>query len=263
VITETHDEAEQPWYIRYYQERFAEEYEPFDEATTQAQVDFVESVLRLSPPARILDLACGWGRHSRPLGQRGYDVVGLDLSPAFLRAAGAAQQSGTSWVRGDMRWLPFASASFDVVICLWNSFGYFDDAGNRQVVREASRLLVPGGALLLDIPNRDFLLGWRVLGRDWNQEGEAHVLRSRRLDPLSSVLHNETMILRSDGSSQRYDMHVRCYTFPELRGLLASEGLEADPSVFGEYDLAEGLSLDSYQLIVVARKGSQQPVSSP
>jgi len=248
--------VDEPWYVRYYRERFLEEYEPFDGAATEAQVGFVERVLRLSPPARILDLACGLGRHSRPLAQRGHEVVGLDLNEAFLRAGRAMGQGEVSWGCGDMRRPPFPADCFDAVICLWNSFGYFDDAGNSQVVQEIARLLAPGGGLLLDIPNRDFLLTQGVLGQDWSREGETYVLRSRRLNPLTSVLHNETLILGSDASCRRYEMRIRCYTFPEVQELLAEAGLEVEPPVYGGYDPLEKLSLDSYQMIVVARRVS-------
>jgi SAM-dependent methyltransferase len=219
-------------------------------------VDFLENALELNPPARILDLACGWGRHSRRLAERGYEVLGLDLSEVFLQKGRAAGAEGAAWVCGDMRALPFPAGCFDAVICLWNSFGYFDEAGNRQVMREVSRLLVPGGGFLLDTTNRDFLLTWGVLGQDWSRQGECHILRSRRLDPLTSVLHNETLILSSDGSNRSYDMWIRCFTFPELRRMLVAERLEVQLPVYGGYDLAEPLSLDSYQMIVAARKGS-------
>jgi SAM-dependent methyltransferase len=242
------------WYVRYYRERFVEEYEPFDEADTSAQVDFAERALSLSISARILDLACGWGRHSRPLADRGYEVVGLDLSEAFLRSGRAVRESGVGWVNGDMRWLPFPDCHFDAVICLWNSFGYFDDRGNSQVVQEVSRVLVPEGRLLLDIPNRDFLISYNVLGQDWGQEGDTYVLRSRRLDPLTGVLHNQTVILGPDGSKRQYEMRIRCYTFPELHHLLAGAGLATGETAYGGYDLARKLSLDSYQMVVVARK---------
>lgn len=243
-----------PWYVRYYRERFIEEYEPFDESTTRAQASFVETVLGLPPPARILDIACGWGRHSRVWAEHGYEVTGLDLTEAFLRAGYASGQGGIGWVCGDMRRLPFSSSTFDAVVCLWNSFGYFDDADNDHVVQEVSRLLMPGGRVLLDVPNRDFLLTPGVLGQDWNQEEGAHVLRSRRLDPLTSVLHNETLVLDSDGGQRRYDMRIRCYTFPELRQLLAGARLGTGLLAYGGYSLTEELSLDSYQMIVVAHK---------
>jgi len=93
-----------------------------------------------------------------------------------------------------------------------------------------------------------------VLGQDWAQEGEAYVLRSRRLDPLTSVLHNETLILKPDGARRRYEMRIRCYTLPELRQMLAKAGLWAGFSVYGSYDRTEELSLDSYQMLVVAHK---------
>lgn len=246
---------QEPWYVRYYRERFTEEREPFDEAATLAQVDFVERALGMTPPARVLDLACGWGRHSHLLAERGYNVVGLDLSETFLRTGRADGDHGIDWVRADMRSLPLRDGCFDAVVCLWNSFGYFSESGNTQVAGEVARLLVPWGGFLLDITNRDFLLTWGVLGQDWSKEGEAHILRSRQLDPLTSVLHNQVLILESDGLRRSYEMRVRCYTFPELRRLLAGEGLEVELPVYGGYDLAEMLSLDSYQMIVVARKG--------
>jgi hypothetical protein len=141
------------------------------------------------------------------------------------------------------------------VICLWNSFGYFSESDNSQVVAEVARLMVPGGYFLLDITNRDFLLTWGVLGQDWSHEREAHVLRSRQLDPLTGVLHNKVLILEPDGRRRSYEMRIRCYTFPELERLLTEAGLKVRLPVYGAYDLTEMLSLDSYQMVVVARKG--------
>jgi SAM-dependent methyltransferase len=251
----------EPWFVRYYREWFAEDHEPFDDVTTSAQVDFVEEALDLHARARILDLACGWGRHSRILAKHGYEVVGLDLSEEFLRTGRSSSQSIFAWICGDMRSLPFRAQSFDAVICLWNSFGYFDEVGNEQVLREVSRLLVPEGSFLLDTTNRDFLLSWGVLGQDWVPEGDRIVLRSRQLDPLTGVLHNETLIVDPDGENRSYEMRIRCFTFPELRRMLAAEQLEVTEPVCGSYDLSEPFALDSYQMIVTARKG-RCPITS-
>jgi SAM-dependent methyltransferase len=153
-----------------------------------------------------------------------------------------------------MRWLPLDDDHFDAAICLWNSFGYFDDAGNDQVVSEIARVLAPGGRLVLDVPNRDFLVSFGVLGRDWEQDGESYVLRSRQLEPSTSVLRNDTLVLAPDGGRRAYQMRIRCYTLPELRRLLASSGLEVNSETYGEYDESQKLSMNSYQIIVAARK---------
>lgn len=255
TIQETKSVPE-PWFVRYYREWFAEDHEPFDDATTSAQVDFIEEALDLHASARILDLACGWGRHSRILAKHGYEVVGLDLSEEFLRTGRSESESILTWICGDMRSLPFRAESFDAVICLWNSFGYFDEVGNEQVLREVSRLLVPDGRFLLDTANRDFLLSWGVLGQDWMPEGDRIILRSRQLDPLTSVLHSETLIIDPDGENRSYQMRIQCFTFPELKRMLAAEQLEVTHPVCGNYDVSEPLALDSYQMIVTARKDS-------
>ena len=75
---------------------------------------------------RVLDVPCGTGRIAKRLAERGLDVVGVDLTDRFLDEARAA---GLVVERADMRELPFED-TFDVAICMWGSFGYFDDAGN-------------------------------------------------------------------------------------------------------------------------------------
>ena len=79
----------------------------------------------LTPGQRVLDAGCGYGRIAIPLGRSGYEVTGLDLSDALLRAARErAGQQGTSvrWVRGSMCRMPLLDSSFDVVLCLWSAF---------------------------------------------------------------------------------------------------------------------------------------------
>ena len=108
--------------------------------------------LHLAPHSRILDLGCGAGRHSLALGERGFQVVGLDLSETLLAQARHEEQQRwfpIEFVQGDMRALPYEN-HFDAVICYFSTFGYFDDADNRQVLEQVNAALKPGGQLLLD-----------------------------------------------------------------------------------------------------------------
>jgi SAM-dependent methyltransferase len=103
----------------------------------------------------VLDVCCGPGRHARLLATRGYQVTGVDASPAALERA-RVRDGGARYVLGDMRELHAYAGAFDAVLCLWQSFGYFDAATNRDVLRQMAAALRPGGRLALDIFHRTF-----------------------------------------------------------------------------------------------------------
>jgi SAM-dependent methyltransferase len=108
-----------------------------------------EAFFELLPPphGRVLDLGCGEGRLARELRRRGYDVVGIDASPTLVRLAGEADPTGEYRV-ADAAALPFADGSFDLVIPFM-SLQDMDDA--TGALREAARVLAPGGRLCLAI----------------------------------------------------------------------------------------------------------------
>jgi SAM-dependent methyltransferase len=117
-------------------------------------------------PKRILDLNCGIGRHSIELGKLGIEVLGTDLSPAYIKIAGqrAKKQNVEDKVGFkvvDMRQVKSALSSeepFDGILCLWTSFGFYDDDTNDDILRQCLKLIKPGGFFALDIINRDWLL---------------------------------------------------------------------------------------------------------
>lgn len=117
-------------------------------------------LLRFPEGARVLDMCCGPGVFAEPLARRGYDVTGVDLSPAMIdRARARAAETGTevTYHREDARtYAP--EKGFDVALNLFTSFGYFEDpADNAQVLRTLHGSLVPGGALVLDLAGKELL----------------------------------------------------------------------------------------------------------
>lgn len=100
-------------------------------------------------PARVLDIACGTGELARRLARRGWQVVGLDLCPSMLRCARHKLNGEARLVRfveADSECIPFAADSFDTVTCA-NAFHHFPN--QQMVIREALRVLRPGGRLLV------------------------------------------------------------------------------------------------------------------
>src|SRR5690606_27101074 len=88
--------------------------------------DSLRVVMGLAPGARVLDLACGWGRHSHALAETGLDVVGVDRSTELLREASSGSLGGGPWwICADLRDLPLSDGTFEAVVCLFSSLGYF------------------------------------------------------------------------------------------------------------------------------------------
>ncbi len=101
----------------------------------------------LPPPRTALEVGCGEGRVTRDLHARGYETTGLDAAPTLVRLAQEADTGG-AYLVADAAALPFAEASFDVVVA-YNSLMDFDDLPGA--VREAARVLEPGGRLCASV----------------------------------------------------------------------------------------------------------------
>ena len=146
------------------------EYEPiFSLVHDRRDVARVVDVLGLPADSCVLDVPCGQGRHAHLLAEAGFDVTGLDYSTELLKRA-KARGTGTHlrYQRGDMRALPAGwTASFDAVLNLFTSFGFFTHpADDARVVREFARVLKPGGALLWHGGSRDGVVR-AFIARDW------------------------------------------------------------------------------------------------
>jgi SAM-dependent methyltransferase len=124
---------------------------------TEAEVDRAIAMLRPEGTERVLDLACGIGRHSRELRRRGFEVVGVDISPELLEiAVGETEMEGleVEFVQADLRQLDFQE-EFDLVLSLNDgAVGYFEtDEENRRTFEVVARALRPGGGHLVQLPN--------------------------------------------------------------------------------------------------------------
>src|SRR5438552_10397047 len=161
-------EPNSDWWRTWFGPRYLALYDETLTERTPVEIDRLDALLTLRPPRRILDLPCGQGRHAIELARRGYDVTGADLSPYLLEVAeerGRARGVRVRWLSADMR-RPIAGETFDVVLNLFTSLGYFaHEADDRKVVRAAASMLVRGGRFVLELIN-----GERVMTRLQEQE---------------------------------------------------------------------------------------------
>jgi SAM-dependent methyltransferase len=216
------------WYQEWFGEEYLELYSHRDEAEARQQVAFFQSVC--GPlDGRVLDLACGMGRHIQELQTLGYRAVGCDLSYTLLRT-GITEYGAMAVARADMRHLPFGDSVFAGLVNFFTSFGYFaEEDENLQVVREMSRVLQGGAQFLFDYLNVD-------------RELDNLVQRETRDTPLGLV-RIERWFDRSDRSfnkrmtigEKRYLERVRGYDLDEISAMFASCNLSIR-SAFGDFD---------------------------
>ena len=222
---------------------------------TEREAQFIAESLQIPTGGALLDLACGYGRHAMELAAKSYKVTGLDLSlPLLIRAADAARRVGVNvnFIHGDMREMTFEN-EFDGAYCMFTSFGYFDDDTNRKVAANLARAIKPGGKLLIDVVNRDYIVH-DLPTRVWWQGDGCVVLEEVDFNYFSSRVQVQRSIIFEDGRQVEQEISIRAYSLHEIGKVLHHSG-------FRVTEVSGGLSLrgkffgaNSRQLIVVAEK---------
>jgi SAM-dependent methyltransferase len=213
--------------------------------------------------ARLLDVPCGIGRHSLPFARRGFRVVGVDYSPPFVsRARERAEEEGVENVRfveGDMRRLATAlrdeRGTFDAVLNLWTSIGYWDDETDVRILRQFREMARTQGVLVLDTINRDHLVRhFRRYGAE--TYGDLRHIEVREFDVLESRPVSEWRFYRREGRDLRHEVTVRinprAYALHELVRLVERAGWRYE-GAFGGFKM-EKPHVDLPRLVVVGRK---------
>ncbi|MDY7001735.1 MAG: GNAT family N-acetyltransferase [Thermodesulfobacteriota bacterium] len=200
-----------------------------DPKVTAAEADMLVDLLDLEPGDHILDLCGGHGRHALELSRRGFrNLTVMDYS-LFLLEHGRGNLEGNGGVRfcrGDARCLGFSQGSFDAVVVMGNSFGYFmDDAENIKIIREINRVLKPGGRLLLDLANRDHV-GSNLAPVIWHEaDGDVIVCRKRTLKK-QGVAAREIVLSRERGLVRESAYFFRLFRRAEIRKILGCHGFD-------------------------------------
>ncbi|MER8899552.1 class I SAM-dependent methyltransferase [Mesorhizobium sp. M0676] len=216
------------------------------------QSELIWRILSLREDVPVLELGCGYGRITNRLAEKGAQVAGLDISPILLKKAEAdAAERGVNvqYVLGDMRSLPWRDR-FDAAFLWYTTFGYFDDADNERVLREAASALRKGGRLLIDYPNRvDFLRHKSPICYVTERSADVRIDIFSN-DVLSDRSNLERIVVR-DGSVRRTHLSFKQYGFSEYVRMLRSAGFEA-VEAYGQE--GEAFTYDSSRLLVVAYK---------
>jgi len=210
---------ESPWYDAAFDEDYLAVYPHRDAAAAREEV---RALARRGLSGRVLDLGCGFGRHLAALRELGLAAFGLDRSAALLARVEAPLRERV--VRGDFRALPFAPRSFQAVLMLFSSFGYFGDGENAAVLGGIARLLAPGGVAVLDLMNPARIRA-TLVPRSVTRRGGLEIEERRALVADGTRVVKDVCLRREGGLARSWREDVRLYDSGELRPLLAAAGL--------------------------------------
>lgn len=248
-----------PWYLEkagFFGRQYLVEYSDLISITkTKHEIDFLVKILRLKKGAKILDLACGHGRHTIELARRGFKMTGQDINSLFLKKAKqSAQRIGLkiNWIKSDMRRIPFEN-EFDVIMNLFTAFGYLEnDDEDQTVISQIARALRPGGKFVIDFINRDRIIR-TYREKDWTELPSYSILLSKRkFNMITGRNEERRIIISKTGERKIFNPSIRMYTLSELITMCRNAGLKFI-EVYGDYD-GSSINLDSKRCILVVKK---------
>ena len=230
-----------PYYHILYQQRNNAEAEFF--------IDNLCGYLKPDDNSRLLDIACGRGRHSIYLNKQGYDVTGIDLSIANIQYAKQFENNRLHFYVHDMRYL-FYINYFDIALNLFTSFGYFEtEYDHIKALKTFRKALKPNGLMVLD-----FFNCYKI----------AHVLKYSEVKTLDGITFNIHKKIEGDkitkhiefedkGKQYAFTEEVKAFAVADFKRFFAQSGFEVVHN-FGNYKLEEFDLETSDRLIFICKK---------
>jgi cyclopropane fatty-acyl-phospholipid synthase-like methyltransferase len=244
---------DKPWYEQWFDRaEYDIVYRHRDEADARKLLELILRETGLESGSRVLDMACGRGRHVRFLAEAGYRVTGVDLSEnAIAVAKEMARSTGLDiqFEVGDMR-DPVCDQCFAMVVNLFTSFGYFtQDEENAQAVLAMAKSLETGGWLVQDFMNGRY---WRANLVPFDEREQGGLLIQQRRWIEGGRLNKEITLADPGAEERRYTESVRLFSLDDFERMYESAGLSI-LQVFGDSD-GSSFGEDSRRLIIFANR---------
>ncbi len=244
-------EESQPWFETWFDSPYYHTlYANRDEEEARAFIDAILDRLQPAPHARMLDLACGQGRYSRYLAEKGFaEVVGLDLSVRSIQEARKHEAENLSYYTHDMR-LPYRANYFDFIFNFFTSFGYFEqDKEDLRTLQSIRKGLRPEGVFILDFFNAQYVID-HLTGSEQKEKGGIQFDLHKEVKGNRIIKH---IAFRDQGKPFSFTESVRLYFHDEFEHMFEQAGLTITER-FGDYQLHPFDSHISPRLILEARR---------
>ena len=218
-------------------------YKDRDFAEAENFITLLINYLNIQKDSKIIDLACGKGRHSVFLNKMGYEVLGLDLSQKSIEHNKQFENASLKFEVHDMRdeiLTELSTQKADAVLNLFTSFGYFEDENDdRKVFQSISNILKDDGYFVLDFLNAKWVENTLVKEEITTKEGIDFTIRKKIEDQY--VIKD--ISFKDGGEEFHFFEKVKLHTLEEMNRYAEEFNLER-VHIFGDYQLNE-FDLDS------------------
>lgn len=241
------------WFNEWFNaEEYLNVYSHRNEEDAKNLFDLITKNILLEKGSKVLDLACGAGRHSMLFAKNGFDVTAVDISENLLNVARkTAKELGLNinFIRSDLRKLCL-SEKFHLIINLFTSFGYFEsDDENSGVVKLAYQHLVDNGYFILDFFNIIYLKNNLIpISYDKIEDG---IIKQERVIEGNRIV--KRIIITRKRVEKSYYESVRAYTKEELLSFFYNNGLNVK-CIYGDYLGNNFEEESSPRIIIIAEK---------
>ncbi len=227
----------------------------FKKVARRQVIDLVR-FLNIKKGQHILDVPCGTGRHMAEFAKKGLHITGVDINPELLRIAGKSltkYKNSTHLIRGNMSSLKRFYKKFDVVTNLFTSIGYFDsDQKNENIIKELLKCLKPGGHLVIETTNGDYLMrNWSP--NYWHRRGQKIIAEIRNFD--SHTKYNEGIQCFLDLQTGNVSAHyhrLRIYRGAELVRLVRKLGVR-NVKLYENFQSSPYKKTSSKRIVLIAQ----------
>lgn len=224
-------------------------YKNRDEEEAKFFISNLIDYLQIQSEEKILDIACGRGRHAIFLNQKGFDVVGADLSENNIAFAKQFENEQLKFYVNDMRKLLFPQ-EFDYVLNLFTSFGYFeDDSEDLQVIQAIADSLKPNGKLVIDFLNPSFVQKG-LISEEKKVLDNIPFWISKKLE---GGFIKKGIQFEVEGKLYQFEEKVKLIELEKFKDYFSQTNLKI-LDTFGDYNLQPYHSENSERLILIAQK---------
>ncbi|MFI5135117.1 MAG: class I SAM-dependent methyltransferase [Chitinophagales bacterium] len=220
-----------------------------DESEAERFLDVLLGYLKLPPNASVLDVACGTGRYSMFLADRGFNAIGIDLSYKNIEHASVYERENLTFFRHDMREIFYVNY-FDAVFNFYTSFGYFSaEKDHLKAIRSMSLSLKKGGKLIIDFFNSSKTVNEILEHEDIARDGILFSVK-RTIEQNAIV---KKIYFQDEGKEFHFEERVQMLTLDDFNRWFGMHGLKLK-DVFGDYKLNPFDEKISDRMIVIAEK---------
>ncbi len=249
------------WYKTWFNSSdYLDLYRHRNSADAEKIVRLISRNIKLSPGIKVLDAACGNGRHSILFAKKGCDVLGIDLSEYLISQAKLKLKNEYSRFRNhlkfeirDMRKIN-RKGEFDLAVNLFSSFGYFDnDRNNLRVIKSISDSLKKGGCFFFDFMNKNYTQK-KLVPFDIKNRKDSFVLQTRHI--VNGFIEKDILIMKTSRKKfniKHFTEKVRLYSLTDFKQMFSKYALEII-KLFGDYTGKAYNKNNSERLIILARK---------